>query len=101
MERVIWGATSSVVTCGAGRRQGKQPCRRPAGWGTSHVGFGSCKLHGGSTRNGVKHAAKLEMFHHVAGMMLSGRTLADPATNLVLSQRWVEIQGRAASEDES
>lgn len=37
--------------CGANRRQGEpgDTCRRPAGWGTDHVGIGPCKLHGGST----------------------------------------------------
>lgn len=35
--------------CGAKKRQGDGNCARPAGWGTSHVGEGSCKLHGGST----------------------------------------------------
>jgi uncharacterized protein YjcR len=34
--------------CGARKRQGdRSPCRRPAGWGTSHPGSGQCKLHGG------------------------------------------------------
>ena len=48
-----------VKLCGATRRQGdKSPCRRPAGWGTSHVGFGTCKLHGGSTPDSTKHAEK-------------------------------------------
>jgi hypothetical protein len=37
--------------CGARKRQGEGTCRRPAGWGTDHVGVGRCKLHGGSTRN--------------------------------------------------
>ncbi len=37
--------------CGARKRQGVGTCRRPAGWGTSHVGVGCCKLHGGATRN--------------------------------------------------
>ena len=32
--------------CGAKTRAGT-PCRRPAGWGTDHVGEGRCKLHGG------------------------------------------------------
>src|SRR4051794_2422133 len=45
--------------CGAQRRNG-DPCRRPAGWGTQHAGYGACKLHGGSTPNGHVHAAKLE-----------------------------------------
>ncbi|WP_344262041.1 hypothetical protein, partial [Brooklawnia cerclae] len=35
--------------CGARKRQGDGTCARPAGWGTDHVGIGSCKLHGGST----------------------------------------------------
>lgn len=33
--------------CGARTRAGT-PCRRPAGWGTAHVGEGRCKLHGGN-----------------------------------------------------
>jgi len=50
---------SVVKTCGATKRQGdKAPCRKPAGWGTSHVGFGTCKLHGGSTPASSKHAEK-------------------------------------------
>lgn len=38
--------------CGARKRQPAHPgerCRRPAGWGTEHPGWGRCKLHGGST----------------------------------------------------
>lgn len=44
--------------CGGARRQGEDgaTCRRPAGWGTDHLGFGRCKLHGGSTPTHVKHA---------------------------------------------
>jgi hypothetical protein len=38
--------------CGARNRGARGgTCARPAGWGTSHVGTGSCKLHGGSTPN--------------------------------------------------
>jgi hypothetical protein len=39
--------------CGARARSGK-PCRRPAGWGTEHAGYGACKLHGGSTPNAAR-----------------------------------------------
>jgi hypothetical protein len=48
-----------VTLCGAKGRQGT-PCRRPAGWGTDHAGFGTCKFHTGSTRTQAKHAEKLE-----------------------------------------
>lgn len=43
--------------CGAKRRQGGAPCGKPAGWGTDHVGFGRCKMHGGSTPNHLKSVA--------------------------------------------
>jgi hypothetical protein len=46
--------------CGARKRQGVGTCRRPAGWGTDHVGAGHCKLHGGSTRD-QKMSATEEM----------------------------------------
>jgi hypothetical protein len=34
--------------CGAKTRSGGS-CKRPAGWGTDHVGTGRCKLHGGKS----------------------------------------------------
>lgn len=34
--------------CGAKTKRGT-PCKRPAGWGTNHVGEGRCKLHGGAS----------------------------------------------------
>lgn len=40
------------VTCGAKARNGGR-CRQEAGWGTTHVGQGRCKLHGGATP--IKH----------------------------------------------
>lgn len=48
--------------CGAKKRQGEGDCKRPAGWGTPHVGFGHCKLHGGSTRD-QSVAAAVEQAH--------------------------------------
>lgn len=39
---------SDTGTCGAKTRTGS-PCKRPAGYGTSHVGTGRCKSHGGAT----------------------------------------------------
>lgn len=46
-------------TCNARNRQHTGRCKRPAGWGTDHLGFGECSYHGGSTRAGRVKAAKL------------------------------------------
>lgn len=35
-------------------------CHRPAGWGTKHIGFGACKLHGGNTPSGNANAAEVQ-----------------------------------------
>lgn len=35
--------------CGAKKHQGDGRCGQTAGWGTDHVGYGPCKLHGGNT----------------------------------------------------
>ncbi len=41
--------------CGATARSG-EPCQKPAGWGTDHVGVGCCRFHGGATPNHRKAA---------------------------------------------
>jgi hypothetical protein len=46
--------------CGAKRTRSEDRCTRPAGWGTDHPGYGSCKFHAGSTPNG-RAAARVEM----------------------------------------
>lgn len=43
--------------CGARSRQGRR-CVQRAGWGTTHIGIGACKLHGGSTPNHQIAAAR-------------------------------------------
>lgn len=50
-------SSSESPRCGARTRQGGL-CRHPAGYGTDHPGYGRCKFHLGSTRNGRVHAAK-------------------------------------------
>ncbi len=40
--------------CG-GKTKAGTPCKKEPGWGTSHVGVGCCKLHGGSTPTQVAH----------------------------------------------
>lgn len=44
------------VTCAARTRSGGA-CQRRAGWGTPHLGYGRCSVHGGSTPSHRKAAA--------------------------------------------
>lgn len=55
--------TKGDLLCGATKRSSgekKERCRRPAGWGTDHLGYETCKLHGGSTPNMGKKAANVQ-----------------------------------------
>ena len=72
--------------CGARKRQGEGTCRRPAGWGTDHVGFGNCKLHLGNTRNGRKAGAELRLDSDVRTMLLREELepVDDPLSQLQL-----------------
>lgn len=45
--------------CGGKKRQGEGTCTQPAGWGTDHPGYGTCKLHAGSAPSNTLHAEKL------------------------------------------
>jgi hypothetical protein len=54
--------------CGARTRSGGS-CNKSAGAGTPHLGFGRCALHGGCTRDHVKHAARQEAMEFVAGAL--------------------------------
>lgn len=46
--------------CGGHQKQarGGGPCRSRAGAGTDHPGYGNCKFHGGTSRNGQRHAQR-------------------------------------------
>lgn len=54
--------------CGAKARKGGR-CQKQAGWGTDHLGYGPCRLHGGSTPAHRKRAliqmARDEMTRHL------------------------------------
>lgn len=45
--------------CNARKTDGSGLCRHEAGWRTDHLGTGNCVLHGGGTRNGRAHGARL------------------------------------------
>ena len=42
--------------CGAKAKSTGAPCKRPAGWGTGHVGKGRCRTHGGASLRGADSA---------------------------------------------
>ncbi|MDU5969218.1 MAG: hypothetical protein E6Z04_09590 [Cutibacterium avidum] len=69
--------------CGARTRSGSA-CRRPAGWGTSHPGCGTCKLHLGSTSTltASAHATALEA--RIGGELrrIGIQPVTDPAREL-------------------
>lgn len=58
---------SKNALCGAMTKRGVR-CRAFAGQGTDHPGVGSCKFHGGSTRNGKKRALALEAKQRMVAM---------------------------------
>lgn len=92
------GPKVGIGTCGAATRSGGK-CRRPAGWGTDHVGAGRCKLHTGSTRNGRTSAAREQAAAEAAKLGVAIET--DPfealeAVVAILSGQVSYLQGKVA-----
>jgi len=54
MEATQNGGSHEKPKCGGKKHQGEGFCAKPAGWGTNHAGAGKCRLHGGSTKQGVR-----------------------------------------------
>src|SRR5260221_293017 len=60
------GCTKGARHCHGRRRSGERlteagavkVCHNPAGWKTTHPGFGRCKFHGGSAPSGIKAAER-------------------------------------------
>lgn len=77
--------------CGA-RTRSDGKCKRPAGWGTDHVGEGPCKLHGGCTPT-VSKGAHLRLVERQA-RELFGKVAPDavPVENPL--QAYAEFAGR-------
>jgi len=87
-------AISGGQQCGARKHQGAGLCAKPAGWGTSHPGFGSCKLHGGSTPNAAKAAAEAEGVYLLGKFVGERKPVDDPFAELrrigALALAWME-----------
>lgn len=81
------GGRPAVRKCGATKRQGERgKCSKGAGWGTSHPGYGACKLHGGSTPSGIK-AAAAEQAREFAVGMLGHEADVDPLSSALQAVR--------------
>jgi hypothetical protein len=91
---VMTEAISGGLQCGARKRQGAGLCSQPAGWGTTHPGFGACKLHGGSTPGAVKAAAEAEGIYLLGKMVGIREPVDDPFVELrrigALALAWME-----------
>jgi hypothetical protein len=71
-----------AMQCGAATRQGGV-CKRPAGWGTSHTGTGSCKNHGGSTPSGTQAALREQSDRELAKHSLATGIRIEPLDALL------------------
>jgi hypothetical protein len=72
--------------CGARKRQGEGTCTQPSGWGTDHVGIGSCKLHGGSMQNHKTAAVTTQARRDVT--LFGARIDIHPADALLELVQW-------------
>jgi hypothetical protein len=54
--------------CDASKKSGDGTCKRPAGWGTNHLGVGRCKFHGGASPN-AEVAGVVQLAHREAVVM--------------------------------
>lgn len=80
------GGRQPARYCGAARKHNQGECRRGAGWGTDHPGFGHCRNHGGSTPSGRTYAAKLAALAS-ARADYGGEVDADPLEALLYTVR--------------
>ena len=75
-----------MTVCGAAARGTGDPCCRPAGWGTEHVGTGRCKLHGGKSPGAPVVHGRYSLAHRASLAEQHARFLADPRPGDLLSE---------------
>lgn len=74
------GHADGPPRCGAKLRQRPGFCRKQAGWGTTHLYEGRCRLHGGNTRTQVV-AAERQIVQGRARQLLGELGHAEPVTD--------------------
>lgn len=96
--------------CGANAKSTGQPCKRGAGAGTTHRGWGLCSNHGGSSPGGARNAERLrteiEAAHAVARFALdmTGITPSDALLREVCRSaamvEWIAYRVNRIAEDD-
>ena len=71
-------------------------CRRPAGWGTAHVGTGHCKLHGGCATGRPPITGRYSVVHRRSLAEKMATMAADPTPG----ELWQELSLQRALLDE-
>jgi hypothetical protein len=93
-------ANSDSPRCGARLLKRGGNCTLPAGWGTSHVGYGRCRKHFGNAPNAIA-AAENERVTTQARRLLEGITefeaVTDPVVRLQLlagrAEKFMQVTG--------
>lgn len=91
--------------CDARKHLNGEPCKRPAGWGTDHPGWGRCKWHGGCSESG-RQSAEVARIEHDARQMLERLGEPVPVTDpvgaafdgLAEASAWLDILREALAE---
>jgi hypothetical protein len=106
------GPNENTPRCG-GKRRSKDPetgedlfCKRPAGWGTDHNGFGPCRRHGGNTRAhkvaGDRWQAQTQAGKELEKLGIIPQPVNDPLTELACVAgevvAWKDVMFRRVSD---
>lgn len=82
-----------VPICGASRtKAGGAPCQKQAGWGTDHLGFGQCRLHGGMAPGQRGAAAAAMARAHVSSLVGPVELEPHDALQLAIALTAAEVQ---------
>ena len=106
-DKIVAGMATGVVPlnkegkpiCGAVKRNGAL-CHQQAGYGTDHLGFGTCKFHAGSMPAGAAMAARQEALAYIEQKRLLGEIAEDADPDEVMMQEVARSQAAVEYFDE-
>lgn len=94
------GPQGEFATCGAHKKDGAGLCRNPAGMGTDHLGYGTCKYHMGCTPAVARGAHRALLADKVDEMKRLGVVPANANPEEVLLQEVARAAGAVAYFDD-